>query len=190
MNEVIYSSIMTHVEKIIDYQEISDLHKLVYTNYPFPKDQDEFDVLFIDKLIRRFDFNRLTSRREISLTQLVSAFFPSAQHLEYAFVLKRLLNISTFVSRRKVGIEGDYQVYSIEDFKKHVTDGLQLDVNVIQHMYLITGLEFRLTENDVILTLCINMDVIDNLEEFLFTYLSLLIIFESASKISLLWYNY
>lgn len=167
MQKVIYDSIMEHIEKVIEDEEISDLYKHIYRTTQTHEDSDEFDFMIIDKLIRRFDFNRLTSRREISLTQFVSSFFQSPGHFEYAFVLKRLLNVSTLSSMRKVGIEGDYQSYSTDSFKKYITDGPDFDSNVVVFNDFISGFEFRLTENDVIFTLSINIDVIENLASFL-----------------------
>ncbi|MDT2954423.1 hypothetical protein [Enterococcus casseliflavus] len=167
MQKVIYYSIMEHIEKIIEDEEISDLYKHIYRTTQTHEDSDEFDFMIIDKLIRRFDFNRLTSRREISLTQFVSSFFSSPGHFEYAFVLKRLLDVSFLSLMHKVGVEGAYQSYSTDSFKNYITDGPDFDSNIVIFNDLISGFEFRLTENDVILTLSINIDAIENLAEFL-----------------------
>ncbi len=161
MKKVIYSSIMKHIETTINNKEISDLHKDLYRIVPRIKNIDEFDLMIIDKLIYGFNFDRLANQRAISLTQFVSDLFLSPGYLEYAFVLKRLLNISGSVMTNRVDFEGAFRSYTDDNFEKYIASGPELKHNVIIFNRLIDGFEFKLTENDVILTLTINMNHID-----------------------------
>ena len=161
MQKLIYTSIMKHIEATINDKEISDLHKDLYRIIPRIKNLDEFDLMIIDKLIHEFDFDRLTTQRAVSLTQFVSGLFLSPGHLEYAFVLKRLLNISTSIVTNGVNFEGNHRSYTDDNFEKYIASGPEIKHNVIVFNHLIDGFEFKLTENDVILTLTINMNHID-----------------------------
>ncbi|EOA7301041.1 hypothetical protein ACM2W4_15470 [Enterococcus casseliflavus] len=164
MRKVIHSTIMEHIGKTIEDRGITDLHKGLYRIAPIVGNMDHFDLMIIDKLINKFDFNRLTSRRRISFTQFVLEFFPSPGYLEYAFVLKRLLNISTLFVTNVVEVEGAHQAYTDDNFEKYIANGPELKHNVIMSNHLIDGFEFELIENDITLTLGINMDHIDFLQ--------------------------
>lgn len=165
MEKVIYSSIMKHIEATTNEKEISGLNKDLYRIAPTLPYIDEVDLIIIDKLIHKYDFNRLTSRREISFTQFVLEFFPSPGYLDYAHVLKRLLSVSTLTMANGVKAEGKVRSYHGDNFKMYIANGPELNHNVIVFSHLFDGFEFKLTENDVILTLTINMNQIDYMRE-------------------------
>lgn len=164
MKEVVYSSIMTHIEKTINDREISKLHKPFYEIAPNLDNMDEFDLMIIDKLVNKFNFGRLDGRHQIYFSKFVSDFFPSPGYLEYAFVLKRILHISNLTMTNGVNADGRYRSYNIDNLKKYIEDGPKIFDNIFVFSTIIDSFEFQLIDNDVILTLGINMNHVDLLE--------------------------
>lgn len=85
MVKATYASNMRHVENTINNKEITDLNKHLHTIAPKLVNVDEFDLMIIDRLIHEFDISRLSNRREISVTQFVSDFPQSNEHLYMHF---------------------------------------------------------------------------------------------------------